>query len=151
VVAALLFLNVRYQAVWHDERTLWAHAATTYPNQPRVHNNYGAALQAAGLEDEAIAQFDIALRVLPTFADAYCNRGSSEGQLHHYSEALTDETRALELDRTDAGCWYNRAVTLYSLQRFGEALEDVEQAEKLGDQPPPGFKEAVQRRLAATR
>jgi hypothetical protein len=148
---ALLFLNVRYQAVWRNEMTLWSHAATTYPNQPRVHNNYGAALQATGLQDEAIAQFNLALQALPTFADAYCNRGSSFGRLHRYSEALSDQSRALQLDPTDGGCWYNRAVTLLSLGKFDQALQDVERAEGLGEQPPPGFKEAIRRRMLLTR
>ena len=105
VIGVLVILNVRYQAVWRDEMTLWSHAATVYPNQPRVHNNYGAVLQTAGSQDEAIRQFDLALQVRPDFADAYCNRGSSLGRLHRYADALADQTHALELDPSDAGCW----------------------------------------------
>ena len=148
VLAALLILNTRYQPVWRNELTLWGHAATTYPNQARVYNNYGAALQTAGSQEEAIRQFDLALQARPGFADAYCNRGSSMGRLHRYPDALADQTRAIELDPSDAGCWYNRAVTLFNLGRFDQALRDVEQCERLGGVPPAGFKEAVQRRLA---
>jgi tetratricopeptide (TPR) repeat protein len=148
VIGVLLTLNVRYQPVWRDETTLWSHAATTYPNQPRVHNNYGAALQAAGSQEEAIGQFNLALQARPDFADAYCNRGNSLGRMHRYSDALSDQTRALDLDATDAGCWYDRAVTLFNLGRFDEALADANRSEKLGGVLPPGFKEAIQARLA---
>src|SRR4029079_15461232 len=111
VLVALTTVNVQYQEVWKNDLSLWRHAASAYPNQPRVHNNYGAALQVAGSQEEAIAQFDLALQSRPRFSDAYCNRGSSLGRLHRYSEALSDENRAIELDSSDGACWYNRAAT----------------------------------------
>jgi len=148
LLAVLLGLNLKYQSVWRDELTLWHYAATTYPNQPRVHNNYGAALQVAGLQEEAITQFDLALRARPDFSDAYCNRGSSLGRLHRYSEALSDQTHGILLDPSDGACWYNRAVTLFNLGRFNESLNDIEQAELHGYQPPAGFADAVRRQLA---
>jgi hypothetical protein len=146
-LAALTVVNVQYQAVWHDELTLWRHAALTYPNQPRVHNNYGAALQVAGAQEDAMAQFDLALHARPEFADAYCNRGNSLGRMHRYSEALSDQDRAIQLDPTDGGCWYNRAVTLFALGRFEESLSDVRQAEQRGYQAPEGFVDAIQKRM----
>ena len=150
-LSGLLVVNVQYQHVWTNELTLWRHASIAYPNQPRVHNNYGVALQAAGSHAEAITQFDRALQARPDFADAYCNRGSSLARLGHYSEALADETRALELDATDSGCWYDRAVTLYTLGRFEESLQDVEAAKRRGFPLPSGFEDAVRYRLGSRR
>ena len=147
ILIALTALNVQYQASWRNEISLWRHAANVYPHQARVHNNYGAALQVAGQQEDAIAQFDLALQARPDFADAYCNRGSSLGRLHRYEEALSDENRAIQLDPTDGACWYNRATTLFYLGRYFESQHDLVQAETRGYQPPAGFADAVERGL----
>jgi len=150
VLCSLAVLNVRYQTVWHDDLTLWRHAALTYPGQARVHNNYGAVLQSAGSQEEAIGQFDLALKARPDFSDAYCNRGNSLGQMRRYPEALADQSRAIELDPSDGGCWYDRAVTFFAMGRFQESFSDATQAQQRGYQPPPGFVDAVRARLNAT-
>jgi tetratricopeptide (TPR) repeat protein len=150
-LCVLVVVNVHYQQVWTNELTLWHHAAVAYPNQARVHNNYGVALQATGAHEEAIHQFDRALQTRADFADAYCNRGISLARLGRYSEALSDETRALALDPGDGGCWYNRAVTLFTLGRFEESLQDVGEAKRRGFPLPAGFEDAVRYRLGAMR
>jgi len=151
ILGGLLVVNVHYQHVWADELTLWRHASTAYPNQARVHNNYGVALQAAGSHDQAIVQFDRALQARANFADAYCNRGISLARLGRYSDALADETRALGLDSSDSGCWYDRAVTLFTLGRFAESLQDAEEAKRRGFSLPSGFEDAVRYRLGTRR
>lgn len=151
MLCGLLVVNVQYQQVWANELTLWRHAATMYPNQARVHNNYGVALQASGAPEEAIDQFDRALQARADFADAYCNRGISLARLRRYPEALADESRALALDPSDGGCWYDRAVTLFSLGRFEESLQDVSEAKQRGFPLPAGFEDAVRYRLGSMR
>jgi|GEM_PF-3980394 len=44
------------------------------PDLPDAHNNLGAALQAVGRHDEAMAHFETALRSRPLFAIAHVNR-----------------------------------------------------------------------------
>jgi tetratricopeptide (TPR) repeat protein len=43
------------------------------PQAPEVHNNLGIALGSLGQLDEAIAEFQQALRAKPDFADARAN------------------------------------------------------------------------------
>ena len=58
VIALTLAAQTRqYAAVWRSERTLWAHAVGRAPEKPRVLNNYGVALVAAGEFAEARAWF----------------------------------------------------------------------------------------------
>ena len=59
-------LNLRQQAVWRNDLTLFGHIVQQYPGQPRVHNNYGVALQAAGRHEAAIQQFSAAIQQRPT-------------------------------------------------------------------------------------
>jgi len=130
--AVLVLLNLTQQPVWQSDLTLWGQASTEYPNQPTVHNNYGVALQSEGRHDEAIDQFTVALRITPTYADAYGNRGASEAMKGNLRAALEDQTRSIELEPTYARRWYNRAVTYYRLGRLEEALNDLGEAEARG-------------------
>jgi tetratricopeptide (TPR) repeat protein len=139
-------LNLRQQAVWRNDLTLFGHIVQQYPGQPRVHNNYGVALQAAGRHEAAIQQFSTAIQQRPTYSDPYCNRGSSLGRMGRLEEAYRDQSRAMELDSADGGCAYNRAVTQYRMGRFRDALADIERARELGYAVPAVFEASVRRR-----
>jgi tetratricopeptide (TPR) repeat protein len=147
VLAVLISLNRQQQGVWQSDIALFGHIAKLYPDQPRVHNNYGAALQAASRHAEAVEQFSIAIALSPGFADPYCNRGSSFGGLKQFDNALRDQSRALELDSTDGGCAYNRAITYLRMGRYREALADLERARALNYQVPAELENSIRRRL----
>jgi Tfp pilus assembly protein PilF len=140
-------LNRRQQAVWRNELSLFGHVVQQYPGQPRIHNNYGVALQAAERHEEAIQQFSAAIRQWPAYSDPYCNRGSSLGRTGRLEEAFRDQSRAIELDSTDGGCVYNRAVTEPRMGRFRDALADIERARELGYAVPASFEASVRRQL----
>src|SRR5690606_18109174 len=84
VLAACAGITLNRQTIWASDIALWEDAARRYPHQARVHNNYGVALQGAERQDDAIAQFNLAVQAQTNFADAYSNRGISfvlKGQL----------------------------------------------------------------------
>jgi hypothetical protein len=145
VASVLIALNLTQQPVWQSDLTLWDHASAEYPNQPQVHNNYGVALQGEGRHDDAIDQFNIALAIRPSFADAYGNRGASEAMKGNLRAALEDQTKSLELEPTFARRWYNRAVTHYRLGHLEEALSDLSEAEARGAVAPELRTELEQR------
>jgi tetratricopeptide (TPR) repeat protein len=139
------------QPVWASDIALWGDAARRYPNQVRVHNNYGVALQRAGRQDEAVEQFNLALRAGPDFADAYSNRGISFVLKGQPDRGLADQSHAIRLDPAYGGYRYNRAVTYFRLEQFEQALADATEAARLGANVPPGFVEAIRRRQAEGR
>ena len=56
-------------------------AAIVGPNEARVHYDAGVDLQEQGKLDKALAEFDEAIRLVPTYTDAYMNRGGVYRQM----------------------------------------------------------------------
>ena len=48
-----LWASHRYAATWQSELSVWQHAITMTPNNPRAHMNYAKALGGRGLFAEA--------------------------------------------------------------------------------------------------
>ena len=72
---------------WKDSETLFRHALAVTENNYVAHNNLGAALDRKSQLDEAINQYQEAIRLKPDFADARSNLGAILG-----SEGKTDSS-----------------------------------------------------------
>jgi Flp pilus assembly protein TadD len=82
---------------YHSELVMWADVVAKRPNNPRAHNNLGAALKEEGDVDGAIQQYRLALRLDPRYAEAYCNLGAALREKGRVEEAVQAYARALEL------------------------------------------------------
>ncbi len=58
----------------------------------------GALLESLGRFDEALADFDTAIRLAPNEGNSYYNRGLLQFNAGHYREAIDDCTRCIELE-----------------------------------------------------
>jgi len=81
---------------WRDERSLWLSAVAVSSESARAHNNLGNALlpTSADLPD-AQAQFEIALRIRPDYAEAHYNLGKALALTGHLPEAIAEYQAAL--------------------------------------------------------
>jgi protein O-GlcNAc transferase len=70
------------------------------PTSPQVLLNHGNVLDAMKRHDEALANFDEAIRRKKSFAEAHCNRGAALTALERYDEALESFKRAIALKPT---------------------------------------------------
>lgn len=104
--------GLRWEAVpdFEDLRA-WATLAT------------GAALQAQGRFQEALACFEWVLAINASTAMGWHNRGCVLGSLGRWEEAIGSYNRALELDPDYADAWHNKAHALRTLRQFPAALE----------------------------
>ena len=75
-------------------------------------------------------------------AEEYYNRGFSKGELKDYNGAISDYTKAIELDPNDADAYYNRAVSKYYINDLKGACEDAKKSASLGN-PFPKMIEAA--------
>lgn len=76
IVAGLYTMGtVNRNAIWRDDYTLWADTARKSPDGALVHVNFGQALQMRGQRDEAIEQYQIALRLNPNDPITHFNLG----------------------------------------------------------------------------
>ena len=77
---------------------------------------------------EALAAFEQAIALDPTFATAYNDKGLALHHLQRYEEAVAAYEQAIALDPTSATAYRNKGDALYSLQRYEEAVAAYEQA-----------------------
>jgi Tfp pilus assembly protein PilF len=82
--------------------------------------------------EDAIAEYDEALRVDPSYVCAYTGRAVAHLSVGDAFEALRDYDDALRLEPEFAGAYAGRAVALIVLRKDAEAQRDIEQAVELG-------------------
>lgn len=79
--------------------------------------NSGNTKGVLGRHEEAIADYDEALRMDPQLAAAYYNRGNAKGLLGRHEEAIADYDKALQIDPQLAAAYYSREAARIALQR----------------------------------
>ncbi len=80
----------------------------------------------------ALADFENALKISPTLAEAFINRGNTFIFTNQFDRALADYNRALELGAKEAhAAYYNRGLAYEALKDLEHAYLDFLQAQKL--------------------
>src|SRR5262249_13118702 len=84
----------------------------------------------------AIADSSAAIKLMPESYEAYLQKCHAENQLGQYREALTDATKALEMNRMNVSndnvaAYYNIAFAKNRLHRFQQAIDDLDKALQL--------------------
>lgn len=109
--------------------------AATYSNRGIIHASIGKY-------QNALADHDRAIEIMPTLGEAYINRGNVYFHLHDYAPALSDYETAISLGATPAHTpFYNKALALIRLNRKDEARNALESALELA----PGSTKIKQR------
>jgi len=91
----------------------------------------GDAKKNSGRYDEAIEDYDQAIRVEPNYAKAYNNRGLAYYHKHDYDRAIAEFNQAITLDPNYADAYNNRGLAYYAKRDMDKALADYDQAIKL--------------------
>ncbi len=103
VFAALAFglglLTVRRNADYRSELNIWSDTVAKRPGNERAHNNLGVAWsELPGRLNDAIAQYQEALRLKPDYAEAHNNLGHAWSQFHgRLNDAIAQYQEALRL------------------------------------------------------
>ncbi|MDQ7826403.1 MAG: serine/threonine-protein kinase [Candidatus Eremiobacteraeota bacterium] len=90
--------------------------------------NKGASLSSLGMDTEAIAYFDQALKRNPRYDRAWFNKGASLFALGRTEEAVRCNEQALKLNPRLAEAWSNKGVSLSALGKKNEALKCFDRA-----------------------
>ena len=94
----------------------------------------GAANSNLGKHDEAISDYNEAIRLNPNLAAVYMFRGVAHGNLGKYDEAILDLNEAIRLNPNFAEAYLNRGFTNEALRKVEEAQADYQIALKLAEQ-----------------
>ena len=87
-------------------------------------NNRGVARKVKGEYDEALQDYDQAIRLDPNSASHYNNRGVIYRIKHDYDRAIADYGEAIWLKSDYPAAYYNRALAYSDKGDYDRALED---------------------------
>ena len=135
LAAALLFglglLTWRQTQVWHDPERLWNYVLSTTGESLFARNNLGNALAVQGRFEEAIDQFQRALRIDPNDPDATYNLGNALAQQGNFEVAGKQLQHALEINPGNAMAAYDLGNVRARQGRFEEAIDQFQRALKI--------------------
>ena len=128
VVVALAVLTIQRNRDYISDIALWDDTVAECPQNPRAHHNLGFALAQIGKIQEAIGQYEQALRIKPDYVDAHHNLGFALAQIGKIQEAIGQYEQALRLKPDYAKAHNNLGVALSRLGKIPEAIGQYEQA-----------------------
>ena len=91
----------------------------------------GVAKISLGKLDEAILDYDAAIRLNPNFVDAYSIRGIINNRLGKYNEAISDCNAAIRLNPNYANAYFIRGMAKEALGKVEAADVDYQMALKM--------------------
>jgi tetratricopeptide (TPR) repeat protein len=136
----LVFSGATYarNTLWNDSVRLWGNAIEGSPNKARPHYNLGLSYKVRGRIDEAINEYQIALKLKPDFAETRYNLGMAYEAQGRLSEAINEYQTALKLNPAHARS-HNNLGNIYAAQgRIDEAINEYKTVLNLS----PNFIEA---------
>jgi protein O-mannosyl-transferase len=118
-------------AMYQDELLLWHDAALHQPDNYTVRYNHGTLLAIAGRNQQAIAQFEEALRLRPNSADAHFNLARALAESGLRPEAIGHYQQALRLNPEFAAAHNNLGLLLAGAGEAQAAIGHYEEAVRL--------------------
>ncbi len=93
-----------------------------------THYNIGYEFQTRGQADEAIAEYQTALALVPTYAPAHSNLGALLAARGQHEEARTHYREASRLEPTLAEPLINLGIDLAEAGQYAEAIDTLQRA-----------------------
>jgi protein O-mannosyl-transferase len=135
-------LTWRQCGMYANVETLWQTTLVQNPDSWLAHNNLGTVLRQKGNLDEAIAQYQMALQIMPGNESVHFNLARALFQKGRAGEAITQYQLALQIDPADMEAQNNLAWLLAtapqaSLRNGEKAVQLARQANELADGKNP--------------
>lgn len=81
--------------------------------------------------DRAIADYDLAIRLRPDFADAFVNRGIAFYGKRQFDRAVEDDDAAIRLKPGLAEAYNNRCLAYLKMNQYDRAIKDFDETIRL--------------------
>jgi protein O-mannosyl-transferase len=136
VLLGCLFATNRQLRYWRNSETLFAHAVAVTHDNAIAHINLGVAFEQQGRRDEALVQYQTALRLDPGRVQVHNNLANLLDELGQTNEALIHYREALRLKPDAPLARDNFGMLLIQLGRFDEAMSHYAEAARLDPTDP---------------
>jgi tetratricopeptide (TPR) repeat protein len=123
VIVALAVGTFARNRVWADEVSLWSDVVAKSPGKSRPHCNLGGALGKVGRPEEAIPELREAIRLDPSYVEAYNNLGVSLAETGRREEGLAVLEQAARVEPEHADTYYNLGRIQATLGRYDGAVQ----------------------------
>ncbi len=131
-VAILCLGLTRHQlGYWRDSEGLYRHTLEVSENNYLAHNNLGATLVEKGQIDEAISQYQEAIRLKPDYAGFQYNLGVAFNKKGRTDEAISQFQEAIRLAPDYAEAYNNLGSVLVAKGQIDEAISQFRKAIRL--------------------
>jgi protein O-mannosyl-transferase len=131
VLMILSFLTWKQVGYWHDNITLYDHAARVITGNYWAANNLGAALASRGQIDAALPWFAESLKIMPYYPGANQNMAAALYTQGRYAEALPFLERALKLQPQNPDLHVTLGAVLLKMNRNTAAAAHFQEALKI--------------------
>ena len=128
VITALGIRSFDQTQYWRNSEALWRHALDTSTYDYIAHDSLGYSLLEQGKIDDAISEYETALRIKPDYAESHNNLGNAMMLEGRVVEATDHYRKALELDPDAAEVRNNLGNALFKAGKVDEAIEFYRQA-----------------------
>jgi protein O-mannosyl-transferase len=127
-IGALTTLTWRQSGIYHDGMTLYQATLDKNPECYMAYDNLGCILLDTGRPQEAIKQFERALRIKSDYIEAHNDLGEALFKIGRHQEAIDHFKKAIQI-RPDKILAYNNLAVAYSnMHRSSEAVDAAQKA-----------------------
>jgi protein O-mannosyl-transferase len=122
---------------WKDELTFFSTQVKTAPNSAKAHYNFGTILAKYNHEDQAIAEYETAIRIYPAYSEAFFNLGNALRRTQGPAEKIIDAyQKTVRFDPGHQNAMGNLMIYLVQLGRVDDARQVASQLHRLNPQHP---------------
>jgi tetratricopeptide (TPR) repeat protein len=107
------------------------------PKEARRSFEKGTSLATANKPEDALTNFEMAVRLYPQYADAWLGRGKIQWQLERKEDARESFRKAMELDGSLVGPWEELGYLACDDAKWEEAVRYLDQAVRLDPMDSP--------------
>jgi tetratricopeptide (TPR) repeat protein len=147
----LAVLTWRQEAYWHDAVSLWRHDLDCGLECPTALNNYGAALQDSGQQNEAIGYYRSALAEDSNRRDACLNLALGLQRQGNLDEALQWFGHLSRIDPASTEAMMRQGDILFQQRNFAAAADRYREAIQISSRPGAAYCNLGRTELALNR